>query len=120
MTYVLVLITVAAMSAAQLLVKKGVLVLGEFPNNVGELWQFFQKALGNPYILGAGLLTMVTALAWLLAVSKAELSHIYPFMAVSYVLVALFSLLIFKEDVNAIRWAGIVVICAGVLLVSRS
>jgi len=32
----------------------------------------------------------------------------------------LFSLLIFKEDVNALRWVGIVTIVVGVILVSRS
>jgi len=29
-------------------------------------------------------------------------------------------LLIFKEDVTAVRWMGILVICLGVFLVSRS
>jgi len=41
-------------------------------------------------------------------------------MALSYVLVALFSLFLFKEDVTALRWLGIIVICVGVFLVSRS
>jgi len=27
---------------------------------------------------------------------------------------------LFKEDVTALRWAGVVVICVGVFLVSRS
>jgi drug/metabolite transporter (DMT)-like permease len=120
MVYVLVLISVAAMTAAQLLLKKGSLVVGHFPQNLGEAPHFFLKAYTNPYIIAAVFLTIVTALAWLLAVSKAELSQIYPFMALSYVLVALFSLLIFKEDVTPLRWAGIAVICIGVLLVSRS
>ncbi len=120
MVYALVLITVAAMSAAQLMVKKGITLVGEFPDHVGGLAHFFLKACTNPYIIAAALLTIITGLTWLLAISKAELSHIYPFMALSYVLVALFSFLIFKEDVNALRWAGIVVICIGVFLVSRS
>ena len=66
------------------------------------------------------LLRFVNVPAWILAVARAELSHIYPFMALSYVLVALFSLLLFRENVTALRWAGILVICVGVFLVSRS
>lgn len=108
------------MTAAQLLLKKGLLLVGGFPQNLSELGHFFAKAYTNAYILSAVFLTIVTALAWILAVSKTELSQIYPFMALSYVLVALFSLLIFKEDVTALRWVGIVVICFGVFLVSRS
>jgi uncharacterized membrane protein len=119
MVYLLVLMSVAAMTAAQLLVKKGADTVG-FPQALGELPHFFLRACTNVYVIIAVVFTIITAMAWLLAVSKAELSHIYPFMALSYVLVALFSLLIFKEDVNALRWAGIIVICLGVFLVSRS
>src|SRR4030042_781918 len=120
MIYLLVFISVAGMTAGQLLVKKGVLQVGGFPQNLSELGSFFLKAYTNVYVISAVILTIIVALAWILAVSKAQLSHIYPFMALSYVFVALFSLLIFKEDVNALRWAGIIVICVGVFLVSRS
>jgi uncharacterized membrane protein len=119
MVYVLVLISVAGMTAAQLLLKKGLLAVGHFPHNLGEAPHFFLKAYTNPYVIAAVFFTIVTALAWLLAVSKAELSHVYPFMALSYVLVAVFSMVIFKEDVSLLRWSGIAVICLGVLLVSR-
>ena len=120
MIYLLVFISVAAMTAAQLLLKKGVLLVGGFPQNLGELGHFFSKVYTNGYVLSAVFLTIITALAWILAVSKAQLSYIYPFMALSYVLVALFSLLVFKENVNALRWAGIAAIVIGVILVSRS
>ena len=120
MVYVLVLISVAAMTAAQLLLKKGLLVVGHFPENLGEAPHFFVKAYTNPYVIAAVFLTIVTAMAWLLAVSKAELSHIYPFMALSYVLVAVFAWWIFREDVSALRWLGIGVVCLGVILISRS
>ena len=120
MIYIPVLISVAAMTGAQLLLKKGLLIVGQFPQQFGDLPGFFVRALSSPYVIGAGVLTIITALAWFLAVSRAELSQVYPFMALSYVLVALLSLIIFKEDVNALRWAGVAVICIGVLLVSRS
>lgn len=120
MLYILVFISVAAMTAAQLLLKKGLLLVGEFPAHLGNLLPFFLKAFTNIYVISAVLLTIVTALTWILAVSKAQLSSVYPFMALSYVLVALFSLLLFKEDVGVLRWLGIIVICAGVFLVSRS
>lgn len=120
MVYFLVLISVVAMTAAQLLVKKGLIVVGQFPQNLGEAPHFFLRVCSNPYVIGAACMTIVTTLAWILAVSRAELSHIYPFMALSYVLVAAFSWWIFNEDVNALRWGGVIVICLGVFLVSRS
>lgn len=108
------------MTAAQLLLKKGLLSIGESPADLGDIIHFFLKAYTNIYIISAVLLTIVTALAWILAVLKAQLSFLYPFMALSYVFVALFSLLLLKEDVGVLRWLGIIVICAGVFLVARS
>jgi uncharacterized membrane protein len=108
------------MTGAQLLLKNGLLQVGGFPVSLSKIGPFFLSAYTNVYILCAVLLTIVTALAWTLAVSKGELSRAYPFMALSYVLVALFSLLIFKEDVSLLRWTGVAVICLGVFLISRS
>jgi uncharacterized membrane protein len=118
--YILVVIAVCAMSGAQLLLKKGLLQVGQTPQSLSEIWPFFLKAYSNVYIIFAVVLTVVTALAWIVAVSKAQLSQVYPFMALSYILVALFSYWFFKEDVTVLRWAGILLICAGVILVARS
>lgn len=120
MLYLLVFISIAAMTAAQLLLKKGLIAVDQFPQNFSQVIPFFLKVYSNPYVISAVFLTILTALAWVLAVSRTQLSFIYPFMALSYVFVALFSLLIFKEDVTAVRWVGILVICLGVFLVSRS
>jgi len=120
LTYILVFISVASMSAAQLLLKKGLLSIGQWPQNFSEIIKFFLKVFSNPYVISAVMMTLLTVLAWILALSKAELSNAYPFMALSYVLVAVFSLLFFKEDITVLRWFGILVICLGVFLVSRS
>jgi drug/metabolite transporter (DMT)-like permease len=120
MVYLLTSISVIGMTVAQLLLKKGMLLVGQFPPNLTEIIPFFAKAYTNTYVIGAVLVTILTALAWILAISKVDLSFLYPFMALSYVLVALFSFLFFKEGVTALRWAGIVTICLGVFLVSRS
>lgn len=118
--YILIFISVAGMSAAQLLLKKGLLSIGQWPQNFSEIIKFFLKVFSNPYVISAVMMTLLTVLAWILALSKAELSNAYPFMALSYVLVAVFSLLFFKEDITVLRWFGILVICLGVFLVSRS
>jgi drug/metabolite transporter (DMT)-like permease len=120
LTYILIFISVAGMSAAQLLLKKGLLSIGQWPQNFSEIIKFFLKVFSNPYVISAVIMTLLTASAWILALSKAELSNAYPFMALSYVLVAVFSLLFFKEDITVLRWFGILVICLGVFLVSRS
>ena len=120
MIYILIFIAVISMTAAQLLAKKGILSLGQLPSTISEIIPFFLKVYSNVYVISAVLITIVASLAWLLALSRAQLSFAYPFMALSYVLVVLFSLLFFREDVSILRWSGILVICLGVFLVSRS
>jgi drug/metabolite transporter (DMT)-like permease len=120
MPYLLLTITLVAGVAGQLLLKKGLLVIGQFPQSLGELLNFFSRVFSSPFILSAVFLWIIAVLAWIFAATKAEMSYIYPFMALSFVLVALFSMLLFKENVTLLRWLGIIIICGGVFLVTRS
>lgn len=120
MVYVFLALSIVFMSAAQLLLKRGLLEIGPFPADIKELILFYSKSCTNIYIIFAVVCTLFTAFVWFLVASKAQISFAYPFMALSYILVALFSLILFKEDVSLLRWIGIIVICTGVFLISRS
>ena len=74
----------------------------------------------NPWVF-AGLVTFVISMAsHLYVLSKVELSFAYPFLSLAYVAVAVFAYLIFKEDLNAWRIAGIAFICVGTVLIAQS
>ena len=121
MPYIYVLITLVGVVAAELLLRKGLLMIGQFPSGFSEIIRFFFKAFTNPYVLGAIASVIIGSLAWFAAVSKADaLSRIYPIMALSYVLVVIFSIFIFKENVTWLRWIGVACICLGVFFVARS
>jgi len=120
MIYVLLLITLAGMVAAQLLLKKGLIEVGRSPSEVGGLIHFFTGVFTNLYVLAAIFAVLVTALAWIVALSKGELSRLYPFMGLSFVLVTIFSVLFLKENVTLWAWIGTVLVCLGVFLVMRS
>lgn len=120
MLYLLISVTVIAVTGVHLLLKKGLLTIGHLPSGPGEWIPFIFNYFTNIYCISAVLLTLVAVPTWILAIGRAQLSFVYPFAALSYVLVALFSLILFKEDVGVLRWVGIIVICAGVFLVARS
>jgi drug/metabolite transporter (DMT)-like permease len=113
------LITLTGIVASQLLLRKGMLLVGQFPHGFSEIIRFFFKAFTNAYVLGALLAVFIGGLAWIATVSKSDISRSYPVLALSYVLVVLLSVLIFKENVTSLRWAGIIIICVGVFLVTR-
>ena len=60
------------------------------------------------------------ALAWIAVLSRLDLSVAYPFLALNFVLVTLSSRFLLGETVPPLRWLGILVIIAGILLVARS
>lgn len=120
MTYVLLVITVAGTVAGQLLLKKGLVHVGEFHAILSEIVPFFTRAFTNPWVLLSIFLVLVASVTWILTVSRSELSHVYPFMGLAYILVALFSVVFFKENVTYVGWLGIALVSVGVVLVLRS
>ena len=52
--------------------------------------------------------------------SRASLSYAYPFVSLTYALILLFDRFILREPVSSLRWAGVALIIAGIVLVSRT
>jgi drug/metabolite transporter (DMT)-like permease len=70
-------------------------------------------------VLGT-LLTIIYTVAQLSLFSWADLSYVLPVTASSYVLTAILSRAFLNESISIARWAGIVVISFGVVLVSET
>ncbi|MEA3494035.1 MAG: EamA family transporter [Candidatus Margulisiibacteriota bacterium] len=119
MTNYLVLgVSILLAAIAQLLMKKGMLLFGTFPVN-----QIFIKIFHiflTPYVFMGLACFALSSVFWLFVLSRLELSLVYPMVSVAYILVALASMFLFKEQVTLIRWTGIFVIIFGVFLISRS
>lgn len=58
--------------------------------------------------------------AWVIGLSRVPVSQAYPVLSVGYIITALLALIVLGESIGPARWAGIGLIIAGVLLVSRS
>lgn len=77
-------------------------------------------ALFNPWVaLGVSLL-IVWLLSHMFLLSWADLSYVLPVTSIGYVLSALSGKLFLQEEISAGRWAGILLIMAGVALVART
>ena len=74
----------------------------------------------NPGVLGGLALYGFGTVLWLGVLARAELSQAYPFVGLSFVLTALFGVVLFHESLSAPRIAGIAAIVVGVYLVGRS
>jgi bacterial/archaeal transporter family protein len=84
------------------------------------MFGYIGSFLTNPWIVFGILLLIVWMLAQLSMFTWADLSYVMPVTASYYILTALLSRLFLAERISATRWAGIVVISLGVMLVSET
>jgi len=68
----------------------------------------------SPFIIGAILCMAVSFFTWIYSLSAIDLSLAYPSAALSYVLIALASILFFSEHISPLRWTGIAVVTIGI------
>jgi drug/metabolite transporter (DMT)-like permease len=117
-------------SVAQVLYKMGANALNKIPAGsmvdvtLGSAHFHISAALvavatNVPMIVGLTLYGM-GAVMMVLALQHGELSVLYPIISLSYVWVAILSVLVFHEQVNAFRIGGIAVIIAGVAVLGKS
>ena len=81
----------------------------------------FLKAVSSSPFLWAGLFTVAAVfIIWSTVLSRIDLSVAVPIASFSYILVPVVSVIFLHEQISALRWAGILLILTGVILVSLS
>lgn len=103
---------------AQLMIRKGMLCIGVI--GAGNFVQNIGVIITNFWLWGAMLSYAGSILMWMSVLSKVEVSYAYPFLSIGYIFAAVFGYVFFNENLSAMRIAGIIVICLGVILISRS
>jgi len=77
------------------------------------------NVLRNPYILLGFLMYALSTIFWLIALSKKDLSFVYPFISLTYILVLVLSNIILKESIGVEKLAGTLVIVIGLVIIAR-
>jgi len=114
-----ILIAVTLGVVGQLLIKIGLNSLKNLDFSSGLIITYL-RIFTSLHVISGTLIYVLSVFFWLYALSKVELSFAYPFLALSYVFVLLASSIFLGETIPFIRWIGVLVICFGVLLISRS
>jgi multidrug transporter EmrE-like cation transporter len=116
----LILCGVLLNALAQLTLKQGMRVIGSFSFSVENILPILMKVSFNPFIIAGLACYVLSVLVWLMVLSRVEVSFAYPLLSVGYVVTAFAGLLFFDENMGFIRWMGILVICLGVYLITRT
>ena len=95
----------------QLLFKKGAVDL----RGATSLWAY----ASNFYVITGLASAGVASFSWLKALQTYRLSYAYPFMSLSFLIVALLSAHVLGEQVRTSQWIGLGVVLLGLYIGSR-
>jgi multidrug transporter EmrE-like cation transporter len=116
----LILTGVLLNAAAQIVLKQGMRSIGTFAFTLDNLIPIGLRVGLNPFVLlGIGFYG-ISVVVWLLVLSRVDVSYAYPMLSFGYIVAALAGKILFGEPVDLTRWAGILTICIGVWLITRT
>lgn len=114
--FALLLASVISDVAGQVCFKLGVGHDADAATDAG-IAAFALQTLRSPWVLAGLAVYVLEFIVWFAALSLAPLSLAFPFAALSYCGVVVASRYVLHESVSVRRWAGTVLIAAGVALV---
>jgi drug/metabolite transporter (DMT)-like permease len=123
MTKILIVLILALVVEAVgvVFLSKGLKQIGEVQSvSAREIGRIIGKGAANPSVLLGVALEAAFFGALLYLLSQRDVSLIWPLTALGFIITALAAKFILKEEVSALRWAGVVLIVFGAALVSYS
>ena len=119
MRYLLVAIVIVLVTYGQLAIKFGLNRMGSIPlDTVRAAAGYGFNALMSPYVFSGLFAAGLAALAWMAALSRYDLSSVYPLLSLNFVLVPLLSIYLFGESMDGFKAAGTGIIVIGVFVFS--
>jgi len=76
--------------------------------------------LMNPYVLLGFVMYGLSTIFWLIALSKKDLSFVYPFISLTYIFVLILSSLLLKESIGVNKIIGTLIITIGLIIIARA
>jgi drug/metabolite transporter (DMT)-like permease len=109
------LVAVGLAAVGQLLLKHGMTLAQTAARHEGR--PLALMAAKSPWILFGLVVFALSAVAWLLTLSRVPLSVAYPFNALGYIVILAISVLVLDERANVWTWLGTGLVAGGLVLV---
>lgn len=117
----LLVVSVVFAIAGQITLKSAMREIGRIgAQEVSNAGETLTRAAKEPRLWFGLFLFAVSALFWLVVLSRVPLSVAYPFVGVSYILIVAFARYFLHEHVPTLRWIGVAVVALGIAIVGFS
>lgn len=118
--YLAIAATVALTVYGQLILRWQVAEAGLPPSDAAGRLGFVFALLFQPWVLSAVAATFIAGLAWMLALTRFELSFAYPWMGLNYLIVLLVGVAAFGEQLSVAKVVGTGLVVAGLIVLARA
>ena len=119
-TLIIMLMAVTAGTVGDILLAKGMKEMGDISAmNLRGIMEAAFKALTTPKLIMGTAMLAIFFFLWLAVLSWEDLSVALPMQALNYVLVAFLSQYFLHETVTPLRWAGTILVCVGVMMITK-
>jgi len=120
-TVITMLMAITAGTVGDILLAKGMKEMGDISAmNLRGIMDAAFKALTTPKLIMGTAMLAIFFFLWLAVLSWEDLSVALPMQALNYVLVAFLSQYFLHETVTPLRWAGTLLVCVGVMMITKS
>jgi multidrug transporter EmrE-like cation transporter len=117
-SFVLILLSCVLTAAGQVAFKYGMQDFADAEFSMAGLPRLLWQMMISPSIVLGFAAFGLGAILWLFALAKTELSYAVPVAGVTYILVLLAGVVLFREPLTAVKVAGTLLVAAGVILIS--
>lgn len=114
-SFAVLLVAVALAAVAQLVLKHGMTLAQTRVNDTGASLAVVTAT--SPWVIGGLAVFGVSAMAWMLTLTRVPLSLAYPFNALGYLGILTASVVFLHERANVWTWLGTLLVAAGLVLV---
>ncbi|MBK9161555.1 MAG: EamA family transporter [Nitrosomonadales bacterium] len=119
MSYFYIFMTIALTVYGQIAIKWQALKAGALPEALPDKIAFLLHLLLNPWVISALAAAFLASVFWMAAMTKLQISHAYPFMGMTFIIVLLASGFFFQEPVTPLKMAGTALIFLGIVVASQ-
>jgi drug/metabolite transporter (DMT)-like permease len=111
----ILLIAITLAATGQLVLKNGMNLVKLRAHDTGR--SMVLTAVTSPWVIGGLMIFGLSAVAWLVTLSKVPLSIAYPFNALGFVVILIASTVVLHERTNVWTWIGTVMVVGGLIVV---
>lgn len=120
MSYIFIALTVVLTVYGQIVIKWQAVQAGPLPVDAGSKVIFLLRLVFlNPWVLSGLFAAFLASLTWMAAMTRLPLSHAYPFVSFSFVLVVFSGAVFFHEPLTWPKIVGMILIVAGIVVGSQ-